>query len=462
MKILVTGGSGFIGQDLVYELFTSGHEIYVLTRNKKRAAESLDLPVNFIEYSEDADTLTLPKVSFSGVINLAGENISGKRWSASVKKRLRSSRVDGSERLIRALKENQKQKLQFAITASAIGYYPNNTEEFCDESHAPGEGFLANLVSDWEAVWQKQDIAERLVILRFGVVLGRHGGAGKQLKSIFQWGLGGRIGKGDQPFSWIHKGDLISIVLKSIEDHRYEGPINCVSPQVVDNRELTKTLAKQLGRPAVLPAPSSVIKLVLGEMATIIVDGQKVMPKRLKELSFSFSFASLEEALKDLYGSKPVGLDGGLVRCEVFSAKQYIERPLDKVFQFFSDPHNLEKITPPLLKFKIDNLSPGPVKEGTEINYTLKIHGIPVKWKTEILNWNENQSFVDTQRKGPYKTWHHTHRFVPVRNGTMMTDEVYYKVPLGFLGNQLLEPYIRKDIEKIFAFRREAFKDLLA
>ncbi len=461
MKILIVGGTGFIGQDLVYKLFSEGYELYILTRNKNRAAKSLDLPIHYIEYSEKEAQITLPDVDFTGVINLAGENIAAKRWTKSVRHRLEQSRVEGSKLLITALERSQSKPLQFAITASAIGYYPNNTREPCDESSPPGEGFLSHLVRKWEATWQQQTIAERLVILRIGVVLGRGGGAGEKLKKIFQWGLGGRVGDGQQPFSWIHQQDLIQIIVQAIKNDKYHGPINCVSPDVVSNQQLTYQLAKQLGRPALLPAPRSLIKLGLGEMATIAVDGQRVQAKRLQELSFKFQYPLLEGALGELYGRKPVGNNEKLVDCETFTARQYINRSVNEVFAFFSNPYNLENITPPLLQFKIEKLTSGAVREGSEIDYRLKIHGIPVKWKTLILNWQENRSFMDTQLKGPYSVWHHTHQFYPVKNGTLMVDTIHYKVPFGIIGNQFLEPFIRKDIDNIFSFRREYIKRYL-
>ena len=147
--------------------------------------------------------------------------------------------------------------------------------------------------------------------------------------------------------------------------------------------------------------------------------------------------------------------------CQCFEATQYLKLPLSKVFDFFSDPYNLEKITPPLLKFKIESSSTEKVEKGTIISYRLKIRGVPAGWLTLIAEWEQDSHFVDLQLKGPYKIWHHTHRFEKAPGGTMMYDRVFYQVPLGALGQQLAGAFIRRDVGKIFSYRREVIADLL-
>ncbi|NRA64804.1 MAG: TIGR01777 family protein [Pseudobacteriovorax sp.] len=461
MRIIVTGATGFIGRKLVHQLFGDGHDITVVCRNTAKAKRSIDLPLDYVEWKNPSSELRLPDTEFDGLINLAGENIGGGRWTEEVKKKLVESRVDFGRALIQTVQSHQTSQLKFAISASAVGIYTTDPSVAHDEEGAQAKGFLADLVRDWERVWTDECKADRLVQLRIGVVLGRDGGVLDKLKPVFQWGLGGVVGRGDQPFSWIHVDDLVRIIETSVTNEAYSGVINCVAPNPETNRSLTELLAKALGRPAIFPVPSIALKLMFGEMSQLVLEGQNVIPTRLEELGFSFDYPRISLALDQLFGKKKIGPNGEVMACESFEADQFIDKPLEKVFDFFSDPYNLEKITPPLLKFKIETISHEKVTEGTLITYRLRIHGIPIKWKTLIADWKENSHFVDLQLKGPYKIWHHTHTFKKIPKGTMMHDCVYYQIPFGALGNQVLGPFIRKDIHSIFSFRREVIADLL-
>jgi ligand-binding SRPBCC domain-containing protein len=259
----------------------------------------------------------------------------------------------------------------------------------------------------------------------------------------------GYLGSGKQWTSWIHIDDVVGIILWSLENSQAQGTINCVSPEPVTNKEFSKELAAQFQKKLGPPVPAAVLKIILGEMSTVILNSQKVHPKKLQALGYSFQFKTLKSALKQTCQY--------FQNCEfVFKADQYLPAPPEKVFPFFAEAENLEKITPPLLNFKIKKMSTEKIQKGTLIDYRLKIHGVPIGWRTEIQVWQPNKKFVDFQLRGPYKKWHHTHEFEALGPGTWMRDLVCYKIPLGWLGWLCAGHMVRRDIEKIFAYRREA------
>jgi hypothetical protein len=285
-------------------------------------------------------------------------------------------------------------------------------------------------------------------------VFGANGGALEKLLPPFKAGLGGPVGAGRQMMSWIHRDDLVRICLRCLEDERYRGVINAVAPAPVSNREFSKTLGRVLGRPALIPAPPLALKLALGEMAQLVLDGQRIVSGRLEELGFEYRYGHLEAALAEAAGVLAIGLDGETHVCDRYEDFCFIDRPLDEVFAFFADPYNLEKITPPLLRFEVATVSTEEIGEGTIIDYRLKLHGLPMKWRTLIREWRPGELFVDFQLKGPYRIWNHTHRFTAIAGGTAMSDRVDYELPLGPVGG-LARPLVIADVRKIFDFRRE-------
>jgi ligand-binding SRPBCC domain-containing protein len=202
-----------------------------------------------------------------------------------------------------------------------------------------------------------------------------------------------------------------------------------------------------------LPAPKLALKLLLGEMSTILLTGQKVIPQNFLDLNFEFKYRSIKDALREEVKEVVNGE-------RVFEQHQWLPSPPSEVFPFFSDEYNLEKITPDFLGFKVTGKNTDQIQSGTLIDYKLKIHGITIKWKTEILEFVEGQHFVDQQLKGPYKKWFHRHEFHEVKSGTLMIDHVTYKPPFGFLGRLLAGAYIRKDVTKIFKYRFKMIEEL--
>lgn len=294
MKIFVTGGTGFIGKRLTRSLGEMGHELYILTRSKAGKVDSDKIkfiegnplfPGKWQEYVKDCDM----------VANLVGETI-GQRWNDDVKKRIRESRVLSTKNVVDAIPSNKEFTL---ISTSAVGYYGFHGDEEIDETFPPGNDFLANVAKDWEKEALKaKEKGARVVITRFGIVIGEGGGLLEKLIPIFKSYAGGPIGDGKQWFSWICIDDLIKAYVFLMNRKDLEGPFNITSPNPVRNKEFTKALADALGVFAFLPIPTFAIRLVMGEFAEYSIKGQKVIPKRLLELGFKFDVPNILDALK--------------------------------------------------------------------------------------------------------------------------------------------------------------------
>jgi uncharacterized protein (TIGR01777 family) len=451
--VVLTGGTGFIGTALTVELLKKGYKVRILTRDASRFNNSKDFPVEYFSWNPTAEEAPLDAFENAwGVVHLAGEAVAGSRWSAQRKKDILESRSIGTVNLVSALNRLQN-KPSVLVGTSAIGYFGDRKNEHLDEFSQVGRGFLPDVCKIWEEETRKiKDI--RLAIIRVGIVLGTDSGALKQMLPIFRVGLGGPLGNGSQWMSWIHLEDLVQMYIFALEGKNVEGVLNGVAPEAVQNKEFTKALSRALGRPAFFPAPSIGIKLAFGEMSSIILSSQKVFPKKALEFGFRFKFSKIQDALNDLLSPKKMK---GAYTLEAY---QWLPIAKDKVFQFFSDAHNLEAITPRWLNFRIDKMSDTEIKKNTLIDYSLKVRGIPIKWKTLIEEWQPENSFVDRMLKGPYKNWHHTHTFYEMEGGTLICDRVYYRIPMGVLGNFVGLVWVESDVEKIFAHRRKAIREI--
>ncbi|HEY3451697.1 MAG TPA: TIGR01777 family oxidoreductase [Myxococcales bacterium] len=301
MRVLVTGGTGFVGRPLVRRLLASGHEPAVFVRSIPRARQALGPFVRLVEPSGLGEAVGRA----DAVVNLAGEPVLPKRWTPSRKAALAESRVGTTRRLVEAI-AGASQRPRVLVSASAVGYYGDRADERLDESAVPGQGFLAELCKDWEAAARQAGRnGVRVVTPRIGIVLGREGGALSPMLPLFRLGLGGPMGSGRQYVSWIHLEDLVSILAAAIEDARYAGPINAVAPAAVPQRQFARALGHGLSRPALVPAPSLALKLALGEAASALLESQRVEPKRLLELGFQFRFPELSGAIADVLGAHP-------------------------------------------------------------------------------------------------------------------------------------------------------------
>lgn len=458
--MLITGATGFLGLATARELLLRGHELRVVTRNARRARASFPFPAQFVECDLMEDML--PETALEGVdavLHLAGEPVAGARWTLEQKRRIRDSRVLGTRHfwqgVAQAKAKNKALPLKAVVAGSAIGFYGNRGDEQLTESSAAGDGFLAEVCRQWENEIFRPGFDEvRQVAVRTGVVLGLGGGALDKLLPIFRKGAGGALGSGLQWLSWIHLADLIAIFVEALENDSYRGVINGVSPHPVTNREFTRDLARVLHRPALLHAPSLAIRLAMGEMSHAVLDSQRVQPEKISRLGFKFRFPELVEALTDLCAPQGEPSDQQLV------VDQWIPKPVEEIFPFFSDAKNLKELTPPWIGFEVKNVSDAQMATGTLIDYRLKVHGFSMTWRTRIEEWLPNQAFVDRQLKGPYAKWHHTHSFTGLRGGTLMRDRVIYRLPLGALGKTFALWKVRRDVDAVFAYRRKRIGEI--
>lgn len=303
MATLLTGGTGFVGRQLCKRL----NQITITSRNRTAALRKLsqsDLQVaDVIQWDAAKEPIVLPQdLHFQSVINLMGESIAEGRWNAQKKKRIRSSRVDGTRRLVDGLINSGKLPDVF-VSASAIGIYGDAGEDVVEEDHVHGTGFLPDVCQQWEQeALRLQDHGVRVVCLRIGIVLGSQGGALKKMVPLFRWGLGGNLGNGKQWVAWIHVEDLVSLIQWAIETPQVSGPVNATAPNPVRNKELTKTLATAVKRPAFLPAPKFALRLALGEFANSLFFSQRVVPAAALNNGFQFQFSDIDSAIKDTVG----------------------------------------------------------------------------------------------------------------------------------------------------------------
>jgi hypothetical protein len=449
MKILLTGATGFIGKHLVRRLLIDGHEVAALSRDPVRASRRLPRPVALFGW--DAASGPPPAEALHGVeaiVHLAGESVADRRWSTAVKRRLVASRIRSTELLMQGVREMPGAKPKAVIASSGVGYYGDRADEVLHEDAAPGTDFLARLCVDWEAALAAGAPAEtRTVSLRTGMVLGENGGALPRLIKVFRAGLGGRLASGRQWVSWIHIDDMTGLIVHALNAEGARGALNATAPEPVRNRDLTHELARALKRPALFPAPALALRIALGEFASSIIGGQRALPAAAQRTGFAFQYRGVRDALQPLCAHAAAGLHR-------FEAEQWLPPPPEEIFPFFTDAGNLEALTPPMLRFRLLGMSTPVIRTGTTIDYRLRVHGLPVRWRTLIESVEPPRRFTDLALKGPYAHWHHEHRFDPAAGGTLARDIVRYRFPLGPLGALVAGRMVRRDLRQIFAYRR--------
>ncbi len=307
MRILLIGCTGFIGRELIPRLISEGHELCIISRrNINQIQINIQLSkIKFLKLNltreeawSDINLINQLKES-DGIINLNGEPIADKRWTNNQKKEIENSRIKTTTYLMRSLKKF-KLNPKIIINGSAIGFYGTNLDFEFTETSSSGDDFLAKLCQDWENAAEKKPFFSRLVILRIGIVLGRNGGALSKMLPIFKVGLGGPIGNGNQWMSWIHQDDLCSIIVQALKDKKYSGVVNAVAPNPVKMKEFSQVLANCLKRPNLIPVPGATLKLLLGDGAKLVLEGQKVKSLKLPNNSFKFKYPYLKIALSSL------------------------------------------------------------------------------------------------------------------------------------------------------------------
>jgi len=304
MKVLIFGGTGFVGRNLTAELLSNGYQVYVVTRKSLKMAISLENKVKVIEWDNHSPLASINQLPETDVvINLAGESIGNRRWSKSVKQEILESRIITTEAIVTAI-NNRIIQPKVLINASAVGYYGDRQDEEITESEEAGEDFLAQVCRTWEnEAYKVQSDLTRVVTIRIGVVLGSDG-ALSRMAMPFKIFLGGSLGKGNQWISWIHIQDLTSMIRFIIEHQELTGPVNATTPYPMRMKEFCEILGEVLNRPSWLPMPELLLRIALGEMAEMLLHGQRVIPKKLLNAGFEFKYPKIRSALENAIGNK--------------------------------------------------------------------------------------------------------------------------------------------------------------
>ena len=288
MRVLVTGGTGFIGAALCHALTGAGHAVTVVTRD----------PAHIAAAAIGWERVSAAVRETDALVNLAGEPLGSRRWSVRQKELIRQSRVLATRTLVDAI-AGAEPRPRVLVNASAVGYYGPRDDEPLDESAGPGAGFLADVCRAWEQeALRAEDIGLRVARLRLGVVLAADGGALARMLPPFRAFVGGPIGSGRQWMSWIHRDDVTGIVVDALANDGYHGPVNATAPQPVTNRDFAKLLGRTLARPVWLPTPAFALRLALGEMAELLLSGQRVLPGIAERLAYQWRYPELSGALR--------------------------------------------------------------------------------------------------------------------------------------------------------------------
>jgi len=311
MRLLLIGCTGFIGRELIPQLLSNGHHLTLVSRKKApgfaqslESSQFINLQLNPAEEKNwQQGELLQSLAAAEGVINLAGEPIAEKRWTSSHRQELLNSRLNTTKGLVNAMRQIRKPP-RILINASAVGYYGTSQDAHFQEESKNGEDFLALLCKQWEEIASEKPRATRLIVFRIGIVLGPDGGALGKMLPVFKTGLGGPIGDGNQWMSWIHRTDLCQMIQQALTNKSWSGPVNAVAPNTVSMGKFSAALGKSLGRPSLLPVPGAILKLLLGDGARVVLEGQKVESMRLQKLGFQFQYPNLAQALMSITNAK--------------------------------------------------------------------------------------------------------------------------------------------------------------
>lgn len=299
MKTLITGGTGFVGRSLVSALRAAGEELVVPSRSPERARRTFPEPqIELVSWDGRAP---LDVRGVDRVVHLAGAPAVGRRYTSALKQEIWASRVESARALTESIRRAGSDGPKVFVSASGVGYYgPRAPNELCTEDDPPGNDFLARVCVDWEqAVREAESLGVRTVSLRFGVVLGKHGGALNVMARPFRALVGGPLGDGSQMFPWVHEEDTVRALIFAMDRQDASGPLNLAAPEFVSNRDFSAALGRALHRPSALRTPAFALRALFSEGAEPLLTGQRAVPSRLTRLGFTFRFPKLDEALRD-------------------------------------------------------------------------------------------------------------------------------------------------------------------
>ena len=473
MRVFVTGATGFVGRALILRLLSARHHVIAWVRDETRARGSLGSDVELVSAGSD---LGEQIARSDAIVNLAGEPVFAGRWTPARKRAIAESRLNLTRAIVNAIAQSASRPAVL-ISASAVGYYGDRGDEVIDDDAPAGNDFLATLCRDWEAAaLDAQKSGVRVFIPRIGIVLGAEEGALARMVLPFRFGAGGPIGSGRQYVPWIHLDDLIAIIYAALEDQRMSGPAIAAAPNPVTGRQLATAIGQVLHRPSLLPVPAIALKVLLGEAAAMLLTGQRVHPRRLQELGFSWAYPQIESALADILKDNDPGIrsigdaapkpaasaDSKYLQSRrpryVLTHKTRVAAPVEEVFQFFSKPRNLGVMTPSAMRFQILGAMPDEIRRGSRIEYSIRLGPVPLRWRTCIEEWHPPTMFADSQESGPYSCWWHEHHFQPDGNSTLMEDRVYYSPPLGPAGAIANAVFVAPALRRIFSYRSQAMR----
>jgi len=415
-----------------------------LVRDPK--ATDLPFPAEIHAWSDGAALRDI-----DAVIHLAGESIGARRWTKAQKAKIVESRVGTTEKLLAKLKAANGRRPRVFLSASGAGYYGDRGDEILNEESAPGAGFLTETCLAWEGTAKKAaSFIPRLAILRTGIVLGRGGGALAAMLPLFKTGLGGKLGSGRQWMSWIHLDDLVQLYCFALENEKVAGPLNGTAPHPVTNAEFTKTLGEQLKKPTVLPAPAIALKLALGEMSALLLEGQRLSSKA-EALGFTFRYPYLKDALGAVF--KRVERARGAFFHE-HTARTYLPAPPERVFQYLTMPKHFAALTPPSLEFKLEGQCSVRLRENSVVDYSFRAGPWRPRVRSVVLNFVENHRFATTHQRGPFTFWHHGRSFERLGGGTLLTEKIIYRCRGGLPGHLLGARWVERRLGEAFRYRK--------
>ena len=464
MRILVSGATGFIGRALVPRLQREGHTVVAWARSETRALALLGADLHVVSTAAGHEALTAAVSQCDAVVNLAGEPLLGKRWTAERRHVLRASRIDVTGQIVSAI-EAANTRPRVLVSASAVGFYGDRGDEVLDESSASRDDFLSRLCQDWERAAQRATaFGLRVVLLRNGVVLGRGGGALAQMLPPFKAGVGGPIGSGRQYFPWIHLRDLTNLIVTALQDEAYAGAVNAVAPDVIASKRFARALGRALHRPAIIPTPAAALRAIFGDAAVVLLASQRVEPSAALRNGFVWELPSIDNALRDVVTGDPVNIarlsapPASADRATyTLTMSTEVAAPADQVFAFFSKAGNLGLMTPAALRFQTVGHVP-QLSDGAVIDYRIRVGPFALRWRTRIARWEPPRSFADVQESGPYRVWRHEHVFTPHGRTTTMEDRVYYAPPLGALSGVINAFVVAPRLREIFRYRAEVIR----